>query len=495
MKRTFLCGLMVLLFISSFNLSVLASSDAEVTENGTPLFMVVFNSQNLPENVEEIVEKAGGEITYQVPEVGVIEATSDTPGEFMKAIMNQKEVLSIGPSLEEQLDLPDFEVAESELFKTSKEAPVQNIWEDGWQWDIEQVTNNGASHDLDREGREDVVVAVIDSGFDFDHPDLADFVDEEGSRTFVPGTTNSWDFNSHGTHVAGTIGAEGRMKGVAPGVTLRSYRVFGASGGASQVWITDAIISAADDGADVINMSLGGTRLRGQWFFTDPNTGEQIRGGNSAADIVAYNRAIRYAINKGVTVVSSAGNSAQDLSNPSKVADWQNSSRTDGWEAKGAVVFVPAQIPGVITVSATGGGFGTDDRLAFYSNYGNGAINIGAPGGDLGPEDGESASKYLVLSTVPTYMNFTTGRGPEAKALFGSGYGWKGGTSMAAPQVSGAAAAYIAQQYENTGVKPNPMQVQTHLQQTAVDTGKKGYDEHYGHGIVNSYNALSGIKR
>ncbi|GGF26788.1 peptidase S8 [Halobacillus andaensis] len=490
MKKIFLYGLMALLFISSFNLNM-TNSAAEVTENESPLFMVVFNSENLPKNAEDIVESAGGEVTYQVPKAGVIEATSDTPGKFMNALMKHKDVQSVSPSLEEQLDLPEFDIVDRE-FATSLEAnPVENIWEDGWQWDIEQVTNDGASHDLDREAREDVVVAVIDSGFDFNHPDLAGHVDEEGSRTFVPDTTNSWDYNSHGTHVAGTIGAEGRMKGVAPGVTLRSYRVFGASGGASQIWITDAIIAAADDGADVINMSLGGTRLRGQWFYTDPATGERISGGNSAADIVAYNRAIRYAIDKGVTVVSSAGNSAQDISNPSKVGDWQNSSRTDGWEAKGAVVFVPAQIPGVVTVSATGGGFGTEDRLAFYSNYGNGAINLGAPGGDLGPEDGESASKYLVLSTVPTYMDFTAGRGPEAKALFGQGYGWKGGTSMAAPQVSGAAAAYIAQQYEETGSKPNPRQVQTHLQQTAVDTGKTGYDEYYGHGIVNAYNALT----
>lgn len=481
--------LAVLLVLSTF-VSGAAASNADV-QNDEEQLLVVFRSDSIPQNAEDLVAQAGGEVTYSVPEIGTIEVTTDEPASFIKEMMNNREVLSVGPSLEVTLDLPELEVAEEA--EVTNEPPVTNIWESGYQWDIEMVTDNGASHDLYREAREDVVVAVIDSGFDFDHPDLAHVVDEEGSRTFVPGTEDSWDFNSHGTHVAGTIGADGSMKGVAPGTTLRSYRVFGATGGAQQIWITDAIIAAADDGADVINMSLGGTRLLGQWFFTDPETGERVRGGNSAADYVAYNRAIRYAINKGVTIVASAGNSEMDLSNPAKVTDQLNAGRNDGWEAKGATVYVPAQMPGAITVSATGGGFGTEDRLAFYSNYGNGAIDLGAPGGDLGPTRTEG-SKYLVLSAVPTYLEYG-GRGPEAEALFGKGYGWKGGTSMAAPQVSGAAAAYIAKVYAETGKKPNPRQVQNALQQTAVDAGKRGYDPIFGHGIVNANRALNGIRR
>ncbi|MFC0560662.1 S8 family serine peptidase [Halalkalibacter alkalisediminis] len=486
-RKSFIFFLTFVLALSSLSFNAFASSTVE-TEIDPERLLVVFKSESLPNDVNEIISAAGGEITYEVPQIGTVEVTTDTPASFLKEIMNNLNVLSVGPSQEVTLDLPDFNEA-SEV--ASSETPIANIWESGYQWDIEQVTNNGASHDIHKDARNEVVVAVIDSGFDFNHPDLKNHVDLEGSRTFVPGTegvTDSWDYNSHGTHVAGTIGAEGSMKGVAPGVTLRSYRVFGATGGAQQIWITDAIIAAANDGVDVINMSLGGTRLLGQWFFTDPETKETISGGNSAADYVAYNRAIRYAVNKGVTIVSSAGNSEQDLKSPAKVAEWQNANRNDGWEARGAVFFVPAQIPGVITVSATGAGFGTEDRLAFYSNYGNGAINVSAPGGDLGP-DRAGGSKYLVLSTVPTYMEFG-GRGPEAEALFGKGYGWKGGTSMAAPQVSGVAAAYIAQVLVETGQKPSPNQVQTRIQQTAVDAGQTGYDELYGHGIVNAHRAL-----
>jgi subtilisin family serine protease len=489
-KQSFVLFLTVVLTLSTLSFTAFASNNAGVDGNSANL-LVVFNSESLPTNVDQLVLNAGGEITYSVPQIGVIEVSTSTPASFLKKIMTDRNVLSVGPSEEVTLDLPDVDADANEEVATPSSV-IENIWESGYQWDIEQVTNNGASHHLFKDARSDVVVGVIDTGFDFNHPDLANNVDLEGSKTFVPGTTDPWDYNSHGTHVAGTIGADGNMKGVAPGVTLRAYRVFGATGGAQQIWITDAIIAAANDGVDVINMSLGGTRLLGQWFFTDPATGEKIRGGNSAADYVAYTRAVRYAVNKGVTVVASAGNSAFDLSNPAKVADSINDGRTDGWEAKGAVKYVPAQIPGVITVSATGAGFGTEDRLAFYSNYGNGAINLGAPGGDLGVNNA-GGSKHLVLSAVPTYMTFNTCRGPEARALFGNGYGWKGGTSMAAPQVSGAAAAYIAKVLADTGKKPAPNQVQTLLQQTAVDTGKQGYDELYGHGIVNAYRALLNV--
>jgi subtilisin family serine protease len=493
LKKGFLLFLGVLLALSSFSFSAFATQQ----ESSTSLqsFLVVFKSENsLPDNYNTIIENAGGEVTYEVAKVGTVEATTSNPTAFIKSLLKSKDVLSLAPALEIELNLPEVDVDVADV-EQSGLAPVpanESIWEAGWQWDIERVTNSGASHAISS-GSKDVVVGVIDTGFDFTHPDLVNNI-VPGSKTFVPGTTSAWDGNSHGTHVAGTIGANGRIKGIAPEVGLRAYRVFGASGGARQSWITDAIISAADDGVDVINMSLGGTRVVGQWFYTDPATGEKIRLGNDAADMVAYNRAIRYATNKNVTVVASAGNDGQDLSNPAKLADWYNAYLDriglDEYDVVGAAFKVPAQIPGVITVSALGGGFGTDDRLAFYSNYGNGNIDLSAPGGDLGPEfNGKRVPgdyKWLVLSAVPTYMNSSVGL-----EQFGTqGYGWKGGTSMASPQVAGVAAAYISKVYEETGKKPSPGQVQTHLQQTADDAGKNGYDAIFGHGVVNAFNAV-----
>jgi subtilisin family serine protease len=483
--------LVVLLALSSFSFSALATQE-ETNSSLSKKFIVVFKSESLPSDYKEIIENAGGKVTYEVSTIGTIEATTANPTTFIKTLLKNKDVLSLAPSIELPLNLPEVDVdsADVEASELGTVPVGESIWESGWQWDIEKVTNKGASHAISS-GSKDVVVGVIDTGFDFNHPDLKNNI-VEGSKTFVPGTTDAWDAHSHGTHVAGTIGANGRVKGIAPNVGLRAYRVFN-TGGAQQIWITNAIIAAADDGVDVINMSLGGTRVVGQWFYTDPETGETIRLGNDAADLVAYTRAVKYATSKNVTVVASAGNDGQDLSNPAKLADWYNAYLQKigytQYKVVGAAFKVPSQTPGVITVSATGGGFGTEDRLAFYSNYGNGAIELAAPGGDVGPDYPYRPAdwfKYLVLSTVPTYFNSVT-----AKALFGEdGYGWKGGTSMAAPQVSGVAAAYISHVLETTGKKPTPSQVQTHLQQTAQDAGKVGYDQYYGHGIVNAYNAV-----
>ncbi|MDA6130975.1 S8 family serine peptidase, partial [Escherichia coli] len=107
------------------------------------------------------------------------------------------------------------------------------------------------------------------------------------------------DENSHGTHVAGSIAAKGRTMGVGPDLKVAAYRVFGPDGGAATSHIAEALITAADDNVDVVNMSLGGY----DWFQNPEYTTKE-----TVADVQMFNRAIKYAIQKGVTVVGSAGN-------------------------------------------------------------------------------------------------------------------------------------------------------------------------------------------
>ena len=154
-----------------------------------------------------------------------------------------------------------------------------------------------------------VRVAIMDTGIDYDHPDLGgcfgpgcrveqgwDFVgdaynNDSSSATYNPVATPDAfpdDCNGHGTHVAGIVGASGGVTGVAPGVTFAAYRVFGCEGSTSSDIMIAAMERALQDGADVLNMSIGSSF---QW----PNYPTA-----QAADRL---------VNKGVVVVASAGNS------------------------------------------------------------------------------------------------------------------------------------------------------------------------------------------
>ena len=156
-----------------------------------------------------------------------------------------------------------------------------------------------------------VTVAVIDSGVDYNNPDLggagvndetADFPgdrvvggydyvgDDYDANTGVPASPDAFpdDCGGHGTHVAGIIGADGEVTGVAPDADFLSYRIFGCDGSSSTDVILEAMEQAQIDGADVINMSLGASFVTWQDYPTA-----------QLADALTAN---------GVTVVISAGN-------------------------------------------------------------------------------------------------------------------------------------------------------------------------------------------
>ena len=158
---------------------------------------------------------------------------------------------------------------------------------------------------------EGVTVAVIDSGIDYNHPDFGgsgkndqtadfpgdrvvgghDFVgDAYDSGAGIPVSPDAYpdDCGGHGSHVAGIIGADGEVLGVAPSVDLLSYRVFGCDGSSSTEVILAAMEQAMEDGADVVNMSLGASFVTWQDYPTA-----------QMSDVMSAN---------GVTMVISAGN-------------------------------------------------------------------------------------------------------------------------------------------------------------------------------------------
>lgn len=199
----------------------------------------------------------------------------------------------------------------------------------GKQWHLGAMGAEAGWADSPR-GR-GVIVAVVDTG-------VAKVEDLQGTRildgaSFVPGTKTANDDQGHGTHVAGTIAQTTNngvgCAGVAPEATILPVKVLSASGMGSSAWIASGIDYAVDQGADVINLSLGG--------------------GYSS---VIHN-AIKKARSHGVLVVAAAGNSGR---------------RGVSW---------PGALKEAIGVSATG----PDGVLAPYSSYGEG-VDIAGPGGN-----------------------------------------------------------------------------------------------------------------
>ncbi|GAB7193320.1 hypothetical protein NUM3379_40290 [Kineococcus sp. NUM-3379] len=184
-----------------------------------------------------------------------------------------------------------------------------------------------------------LVVAVLDTGTAV-HPDLPRVL--AGANFSADAGTARADGHGHGTHVAGTIAAavgNGGVNGIADGVTILPVKVLGNSGGGTSTAIAKGIVWAADNGAHVINMSLGMT-----------------------AQNSTVTAALDYARSKGVVLVAAAGNSG----------------------ANGNPVMYPAADRGVIGVSATD----SADRFASFSEYGP-QIDVAAPG-------------VAVTSTLPT---------------------------------------------------------------------------------------------
>jgi serine protease len=286
-------------------------------------------------------------------------------------------------------------------------------------------------------GGGDVTIGSIDTGVDFSHPEFTgrliagqDWYSNDNDPSDTPD-------EGHGTHTTGTaagttVGVAG-IAGASPHVKIFVQRVCGANGCPSSA-IINAINAAADyrDAAGqplvAVNFSIGGTT---------ESTGEK--------------NAILRLTNAGVLFIASAGNSGAK-----KVA-------------------CPACDPNAISVASTT----WRDELAPYSQSGNG-LDISAPGGNC--YSNTTPEGCIFSSVVAGYQGGTIYSGPQA----GGAYGFMQGTSMAAPQVTGTAAAVASK----TGLRGSALR--TRILSTADDKGTAGYDTRFGSGRVNTYRAVTG---
>ncbi|GAA2506389.1 S8 family peptidase [Streptomyces longisporus] len=445
------------------------------------------------ESVKGAIAKAGGTVVVAYDRIGVIVVHSANPA-FAQQIRKAPGVQSAGASRTSPVTaagttdegavqyLSKAEAAKIAGSSTAGEEPLEAD-----QWDLRAIGADKAAK-VDP-GSKNVTVAVIDVGVDDTHPDIAPNFSASQSANCVSGkadtTYGSWRpvdaEHYHGTHVAGEIAAARNgigVAGVAPGVKVSGITV--AQPDANQLFFPESVVCAfvfaADHGVEITNNS----------YYVDPWQYNCMDDPDQRAIVDSVNRAQLYAQRKGTLNVAAAGNSNDDLDSNALV---DASSPDDSTPVTRTVdphkcFDVPTQLPGVVTVSATG----VTGAKSYYSSYGDGVIDVAAPGGDKYKIPDTPSKNGRILSTLPN-----------------NSYGFLQGTSMATPHVAAVAAllksthpwatpaqlqALLKAQADNPGCPAGPYDGNGDGVVDATCVGGKRINGFYGFGIVNALRAV-----
>ncbi|MFD3629167.1 S8 family serine peptidase [Streptomyces sp. DSM 116494] len=445
-------------------------------------------------SVERAIGKAGGTVVVTYDRIGVIVAHSANP-DFGKEIREARGVKSAGATRTAPLTragttdegAADY-VTAAEAARTraaSAQTPGSEPLEAD-QWDLRAIGADKAAKINPGSGR--VTVAVIDTGVDDTHPDLAPNFSASQSANCVGGKADTsegaWrpytDDDYHGTHVAGEIAAARNgigVAGVAPGVKVAGIKVSDPDNGLFYPEnVVCAFVFAADHGVEITNNS----------YYVDPWLYNCMDDPDQKAIVDAVNRAQLYAQRKGTLHLASAGNSNHDLASDA-IDDASSPNDTTPVERTidpSECYDLPTQLPGVVTVSATG----VQNLKSYYSTYGHGVVDVAAPGGDRRYQLPDTPSKDgRILSTMPN-----------------GEYAFLQGTSMASPHAAGVAALLKSKHPWAT-----PAMLQTLLKVQANNPGcPESYDQDgdgtqdatceggdrvngfYGFGIVDALRAV-----
>ncbi|RZV34935.1 MAG: hypothetical protein EX272_11600 [Chromatiales bacterium] len=333
-------------------------------------------------------------------------------------------------------------------YLTASESPVKRISD---QWAFRHIGLSGDEPTLD-EFAKPVVVAIIDTGLDWHHLDFSwdnlwrneneipgngldddnnGYVDDIIGWSFIDNRNHPWDNDGHGTAVAGIIAAtQGNSAGIdgingnAKIMVLKALNNFGRT---RATHVAKAIVYAADNGAQLINLSV-----------TGPGFPKVVQD------------AVDYAAEKGALVINASGNEAENIDT------------------------IPGILRNVVTVAATG----SDNRRAVFSNYGN-AVDISAPGIDVVSLRARGTD-FMYNSADTSYVKEDAFLGDDRR------YYRSTGTSFAAPIVTGIASLVLA---NNPGLKP--AELKRVLEQSARDIEAPGFDRLTGFGIVDAKAALA----
>ncbi len=323
------------------------------------------------------------------------------------------------------------------------------------QWGLDAIRIQDAWNKVSSEKREDVTIAILDTGVKLDHADLKESI--VSGINVLDKNSAPEDDHGHGTHVAGIAAAianNGKgIAGVAGGAKIMPVKVLSAKGEGDTEGLIEAIYWAADNGADIINLSLSRPK-----YLID-NKGNYVKDENGnfidTASKLEY-EAIQYAVDKGVVVVGAAGNESNHYGHgdPRSLDDpkWNLPLIT-------SPVGYPASYDNVIAVGAVNNN--AEHDIADFSNIGP-ELDVVAPGVHIWSTFNDGAYKELM------------------------------GTSQAVPMVSGLAALLLA---ADGSLRAEPgdtaWKVQRILEESAIDQGAPGNDKYYGAGLIDGTNAFT----
>lgn len=357
--------------------------------------------------------------------------------------------------------LPEIEYAEpnyiyhTQALTNDPYLTSQRAWGQSYPdlWGVHKIMAPEAWDSATGEG---IVVAVIDTGCDRNHADLREniwsnpnevpnngidddgngYIDDVQGWNFVDNNNNFTDRYGHGTHVAGTIAAVGDngigIAGIAWNSKIMPVKGLSDSGGGSIDGLANAIVYAAQNGAQVINMSWGGY---------------------GASQVIEDALVLAHSLN--VVLVASSGNSASDASG-----------------------FFPAGSRYVITVGASD----HNDMRTDLSNWGI-SLDVLAPGGDSS-NSSPNANYYNILSLRSA--NIGSSGIDDTILMVGTNYLRLRGTSMAAPHVSGVCAMLLEKFPSAT-----PEEIRQILRSTADDVESPDWDMESSYGRINASNAVA----